>query len=82
MTSRLSKASKVEWVHNGLRHSYISYMMAILRDDAKVAEQCGNSPQQVQANYKANAVESEAKKWFDIQPTKQKKPNYAKQTRG
>jgi integrase len=74
MTSRLSKASKVEWVHNGLRHSYISYMMAILRDDAKVAEQCGNSPQQVQANYKANAVESEAKKWFAIHPTKQKKP--------
>jgi hypothetical protein len=42
--------------------------MAILRDAAKVAEQCGNSPQQVQANYKANALESEAKKWFAIRP--------------
>lgn len=72
MTSRLSKSSKVGWVHNGLRHSYISYMMAVLRDAAKVAEQCGNSPQQVQANYKANAVESEAKKWFGIRPTKHK----------
>jgi hypothetical protein len=46
--------------------------MAILRDAAKVAEQCGNSPQQVQVNYKANATESEAKKWFAIRPKKQK----------
>jgi integrase len=68
MTARLSKASKVSWKHNGLRHSYVSYQMAILRDAAKVAEQCGNSPQQVQANYKANALESEAKKWFAIRP--------------
>jgi integrase len=68
MTGRLSKSSKVEWKHNGLRHSYISYQMAILRDAAKVAEQCGNSPDQVQANYKANAVESEARKWFAIRP--------------
>jgi integrase len=73
MTARLSKASKVKWEHNGLRHSYISYQMAILRDAAKVAEQCGNSSQQVQANYKANALESEANKWFNLNPERQKK---------
>jgi integrase len=70
MTNRLSKDAKVLWKHNGLRHSYVSYQMAILRDAAKVAEQCGNSPEQVQANYKANALESEAKKWFAIKPKK------------
>jgi integrase len=70
MTSRLSKKAKMTWVHNGLRHSYVSYQMAILRDAAKVAEQCGNSPQQVQENYKANALESDAKKWFEIKPKK------------
>jgi integrase len=73
MTNRLSKASKVPWKHNGLRHSYVSYQMAILRDAAKVAEQCGNSPQQVQANYKANATEKEAKKWFAILPNSKQK---------
>lgn len=72
MTARLSDKSGVPWVHNGLRHSYITYQMAILRDAAKVAEQCGNSPQQVQVNYKANATESEARKWFAIRPKKQK----------
>jgi integrase len=70
MTGRLSKKAEVTWVNNGLRHSYVSYQMAILRDAAKVAEQCGNSPQQVQENYKANALESEAKKWFAITPKK------------
>ena len=70
MTNRLSKDAKVLWKHNGLRHSYVSYQMAVLRDAAKVAEQCGNSPEQVQANYKANALESEAKKWFAIKPKK------------
>lgn len=68
MTNRLSKDAKVEWKHNALRHSYITYQMAILRDAAKVAEQCGNSPEQVQANYKANATESQAKAWFSITP--------------
>lgn len=70
MTNQLSKDTKIPWKHNALRHSYISYQMAILRDAAKVAEQCGNSPQQVQANYKANALESDAKKWFDVCPKK------------
>lgn len=70
MTGRLAEAAKIDWVQNGLRHSYISYQMAILRDAAKVAEQCGNSPEQVQANYKANATESEANKWFAIRPAK------------
>lgn len=68
LTARLAEAAKIEWVPNGLRHSYISYQMALLRDAAKVAEQCGNSPQQVQENYKANATEREAKKWFAIAP--------------
>jgi integrase len=67
-TKRISAAAKIAWVDNGLRHSYISYQMALLRDAAKVAEQCGNSESQVQASYKANALESEARKWFGIEP--------------
>lgn len=67
-TKRISAATKIAWVPNGLRHSYISYQMAILRDAAKVAEQCGNSEAQVQASYKANAIESEATRWFGIEP--------------
>jgi len=67
-TSAVAKKAGVKWVHNGLRHSYISYQMAIWRDDQKVAEQCGNSPQEVQESYKANTTEKEAKRWFSILP--------------
>lgn len=65
---RISKEIGKEWVDNGLRHSYISYQMALWRDAARVAEQCGNSVEQVQASYKANALESEANRWFAITP--------------
>lgn len=34
----------VTWVRNGLRHSYISYRLAILNDTARVALEAGNSP--------------------------------------
>jgi len=67
-TSQAAAAAGVRWTHNGLRHSYISYQMALLRDAAKVAEQCGNSPAEIQSSYKANTTESEAKKWFAIEP--------------
>lgn len=72
-TRRLSEVTGIPWVNNGMRHSYISYQMAILRDAAKVAEQCGNSASEVQSSYKANALESEAKKWFSITPESVKK---------
>jgi integrase len=32
------------WAKNGLRHSYISYRLAILHDTARVALEAGNSP--------------------------------------
>ena len=67
-TSRAAEAAGVEWVQNGLRHSYISYQMALSRDAAGVAEQCGNSADEIQSSYKANALESEAKRWFSIMP--------------
>lgn len=67
-TKRISGVTGVPWVQNGLRHSYISYQMALTRDAAKVAEQCGNSADEIQSSYKANALESEAKRWFSILP--------------
>lgn len=62
------KAAGVVWKHNALRHSSISYMMALTRNAAAVAEQHGNSEAQVQESYKANTTEAEAKDWFNILP--------------
>ena len=65
-TNKAAKEAGVEWVHNGLRHSYISYAMALERNAEAVAEQCGNSPGEVQRSYKALVTETSAKKWFSI----------------
>jgi integrase len=65
-TNKAAQDAGVEWVHNGLRHSYISYAMALERNADAVAEQCGNSPSEVQRSYKALVTESSAKKWFSI----------------
>jgi hypothetical protein len=35
----------LEWQENGLRHSFISYRLAILHDTARVALEAGNSPE-------------------------------------
>jgi integrase len=62
----LAKRTGVRWVHNGMRHSYISYAMAIERNAAKVAEQCGNSESMVQRSYKAIVTERDARRWFTV----------------
>ena len=56
------------WKHNGLRHSYISYRLAELKDAAQVAYEAGNSPQVVFKNYRKVVTERESKQWFGINP--------------
>ena len=58
-TSRLAKALDLpKWPHNGLRHSYGTYRMAITRDAARVSEEMGNSPSDIRAHYDAVVSES------------------------
>lgn len=52
--------------YNAMRHGYISYAMKIYRNAAEVAEQCGNSEDQVQKTYKALVPKPVAEKWFKI----------------
>ncbi|MBN9692506.1 MAG: tyrosine-type recombinase/integrase [Verrucomicrobia bacterium] len=64
-----AKLAGVDWKRNALRHSYISYRLAITADPARVATESGNSAAMVHAHYKALVTEAEAKSWFDIRPT-------------
>lgn len=59
---------QVDWRHNALRHSFISYRMAVLKDENAVALEAGNSPQMIFQNYRELVTESEAKTWFSICP--------------
>jgi integrase len=58
-----------KWEANGLRHSYISYRLAILHDTARVALEAGNSPEVIFAHYRELVTPETAKTWFNVKPT-------------
>ena len=59
---------KFEWKRNGLRHSFISYRLAAIKDTAEVALEAGNSPTMIFRHYRKLVTESEANKWFAVIP--------------
>lgn len=67
----LAEKSGVAWKHNGLRHSFISYRLAVVKDVGQVSLEAGNSPGMVFKHYRQLVRESEAQEWFAIMPPKQ-----------
>jgi integrase len=65
-----SDDQKFVWKHNALRHSFISYRLAAIKNAAQVALEAGNSPQMIFKHYRQLVTEAEAKKWFGIMPEK------------
>jgi len=56
----------VEWKHNALRHSFISYRVAAIQNVPQVALEAGNSPAMIFANYREVVTPEDAKTWFAI----------------
>ena len=67
---RVLEAAGVTGIHDGARHSFISYRTAETRDVAAVADECGNSVQMIKTNYRKIVTEGAAKKFFAIRPEK------------
>ena len=63
-----SDDQKFVWKHNALRHSFISYRLAAIKNAAQVALEAGNSPQMIFKHYRQLVTEAEAKRWFGIMP--------------
>ena len=57
-----------EWKRNALRHSYISYRLALMPDTARVALECGNSPDVIFKHYRELVEPEQATKWFELRP--------------
>ena len=57
-----------EWRANALRHTYISARVAIVKDAAKVALECGNSPAMIFSNYRELLHDDVAAEWFNVKP--------------
>ena len=66
--TRLARSLQIEWPHNALRHSYISYRIAVIHDAARVALEAGNSPAIIFRHYRELVTDDEAKAWFSIVP--------------
>ena len=63
----------VEIVQNGLRHSFISYRVAAIKNVHQVSLEAGNSPRVIFSSYR-ELVEDEkrAEQWFKLMPTKER----------
>ena len=64
----IATEAKVVWKDNALRHSFVSYRVAQIKNIPQVAYESGNSPQMIDSNYRELVTEQESKKWFAIKP--------------
>jgi integrase len=64
------EAAGVKGIYDGARHSFISYRTAEIRDVARVADECGNSPNVIKRHYREIVTGEAAKKFFSIRPVK------------
>ncbi len=60
--------AKVEQIKNGARDSFISNRCAEIRDVARVADECGNSPGTIKKHYREIVTSEAAEKYFTIRP--------------
>ena len=67
--ARMAKRAGLSWKRNGLRHSYISYRVALVKNVGQVAFEAGNSAQMVHRHYLKVVTEAVAKAWFAIMPS-------------
>ena len=69
----IAKRAGISWKKNGLRHSFASYRLPILKDPAKVAMEMGNSADVVIRNYRRLVKAPEAKRYWKIRADKLRK---------
>ena len=72
---KLAERAGIKWRNNGMRKSFISYRLALVKNAAQVADEAGNSPSIISRHYKSirdpdgNVVTTEvAERWFSLVP--------------
>jgi integrase len=58
----------VAYKKNGMRNSYISYRVALIKNVAQVSLESGNSPGVIQRDYLELVTEGDAEQWFATVP--------------
>jgi integrase len=57
-----------KWKHNGLRHSFASYHLALHGDATKTAFQMGNSPVVLHNSYKGLVTNGDVQRYWSLRP--------------
>lgn len=70
LTTIAKKIGINPWPQNALRHSFISYRLALTRNEPAVAWEAGTSVEKIKSNYDEKATKEDAKKWFAVLPTR------------
>ncbi len=70
---RAAHRAGIKWKRNALRHSFISYRVAIIKNVPQVAFEAGNSPVMIQRHYLKCVTESQARQWFNLFPVDSEK---------
>ena len=68
--AELRESQKLPARKNGLRHGFCTYHFALYDNENLTAAQAGNSPAVIHSAYKGLATKAEAKKWFNVRPSK------------
>ena len=63
-----ARVADINWKRNALRHSFISYRLALTQNKHQVAEEAGNSPRMIDAHYRELVTPEQAENWFNVQP--------------
>lgn len=64
----VAKSGGFPVVKNGLRHSFISYRVAQIKNLPQTAYEAGNTPEVITTHYNKVATEQEAERFFSIYP--------------
>lgn len=70
---RITEAAEragVRRIANGARHSFITFRVALTGDVARTALEAGNSPSVIFGHYRGLATLEQAKRYFEITPTR------------
>ena len=71
-TAKRPQRAKITWKQNALRHSFISYRLAEVKDQNLVALEAGKSPKMIHKHYRELATPEQARSWFAIEPSSAK----------
>ena len=64
----IAKRIGIDWKQNVLRHSFISYRLAMTQNADQVAYEAGTSVAKIESNYDERASKKDAEEWFAIFP--------------